>query len=43
MPSPIIGRPVPDELWESIRAEFARPPWSKSGAGAPNSWKTRPR
>lgn len=25
MPPPIIGRPVPDELWESIRAEFALP------------------
>ena len=25
MPSPIIGRPVPDEVWESVRAEFALP------------------
>ena len=25
MPPPIIGRPVPEEVWESIRAEFALP------------------
>ena len=25
MPSPIIGRPVPDQVWESIRAEFTLP------------------
>jgi hypothetical protein len=25
MPSPIIGHPVPDHLWESIRAEFTLP------------------
>jgi hypothetical protein len=25
MPPPIIGRPVPDEVWESVRAEFALP------------------
>lgn len=25
MPPPVIGRPVPDEVWESIRAEFALP------------------
>lgn len=25
MSPPIIGRPVPDEVWESIRAEFALP------------------
>ncbi len=26
MPSPIIGRPVSDQVWESIRAEFTLPP-----------------
>lgn len=25
MPSPIIGRPVPDHVWESIRAGFTLP------------------
>ena len=25
MPSPIIGRPVPEEVWESVRTEFALP------------------
>jgi hypothetical protein len=25
MPSPIIGRPVPDEVWEAVRTEFALP------------------
>ncbi len=25
MPSPIIGRPVSDQVWESIRAEFTLP------------------
>jgi hypothetical protein len=25
MPPPIIGRPVPDEVWEAVRAEFALP------------------
>ncbi len=25
MPSPIIGRPVADEVWEAVRAEFALP------------------
>lgn len=25
MHQPIIGRPVPDEVWESVRAEFALP------------------
>jgi hypothetical protein len=25
MAAPIIGRPVPDEIWESIAAEFALP------------------
>ncbi|MET3165265.1 UNVERIFIED_ORG: hypothetical protein ABIB19_003699 [Arthrobacter sp. UYEF10] len=25
MAPPIIGRPVPDEVWESVRAEFALP------------------
>lgn len=25
MPSPIIGRPVSDKVWESIRAEFTLP------------------
>lgn len=25
MPSPIVGRPVPDELWKAVRAELALP------------------
>jgi hypothetical protein len=25
MPSPIIGRPVSEEVWDSVRAEFALP------------------
>lgn len=25
MPSPIMGRPVAEEVWEFIRAEFALP------------------
>ena len=25
MPSPIIGQPVPDQVWESIRVEFTLP------------------
>jgi hypothetical protein len=25
MAAPIIGRPVPDEVWESVRTEFALP------------------
>jgi hypothetical protein len=25
MPPPIMGRPVSDEVWESVRAEFALP------------------
>jgi hypothetical protein len=25
MPPPIVGRPVPDAVWESVRAEFALP------------------
>lgn len=43
MPSPITGSPVPDEVWESVWAEFALPALEQGKLGSPNSWRTRPR